>query len=30
LPPNTGYRVSIVNAAGAGAYPISSFTWLLV
>lgn len=24
------YRVSIVNAAGANAYPISSFTWLLV
>jgi phosphate transport system substrate-binding protein len=30
LPPTTDYRVSIVNAAGAGAYPISSFTWLLV
>jgi phosphate transport system substrate-binding protein len=30
LPPNTDYRVSIVNAAGAQAYPISSFTWLLV
>jgi phosphate transport system substrate-binding protein len=30
LPPNTDYRVSIVNAAGARAYPISSFTWLLV
>jgi phosphate transport system substrate-binding protein len=30
LPPNTDYRVSIVNASGAGAYPISSFTWLLV
>jgi phosphate transport system substrate-binding protein len=30
LPPNTDYRVSIVNAPGAGAYPISSFTWLLV
>jgi phosphate transport system substrate-binding protein len=30
LPANTDYRVSIVNAAGAGAYPISSFTWLLV
>jgi phosphate transport system substrate-binding protein len=30
LPPNTDYRVSIVNAAGAGAYPISSFTWLLI
>ncbi len=24
------YRVSITNAAGAGAYPIASFTWLLV
>jgi phosphate transport system substrate-binding protein len=30
LPPNTDYRVSIVNAPGAGAYPISSFTWLLI
>ena len=30
LPPNTDYRVSIVNASGNGAYPISSFTWLLV
>jgi phosphate transport system substrate-binding protein len=30
LPANTDYRVSIVNAAGIGAYPISSFTWLLV
>jgi phosphate transport system substrate-binding protein len=30
LPPNTDYRVSIVNAPGATAYPISSFTWLLV
>lgn len=30
LPPNTDYRVSIVNAPGAGSYPISSFTWLLV
>jgi phosphate transport system substrate-binding protein len=27
---NTDYRVSIVNAPGATAYPISSFTWLLV
>ena len=26
----TDYRVSIVNAPGANAYPISSFTWLLV
>jgi len=30
LGPNTDYRVSIVNAPGADAYPISSFTWLLV
>jgi phosphate transport system substrate-binding protein len=30
LPPNTDYRVSIVNAPGVSAYPISSFTWLLV
>lgn len=30
LPPTTDYRVSIVNAPGALAYPISSFTWLLV
>ncbi len=30
LPPNTDYRISIVNAPGAGAYPISSFTWLLI
>jgi phosphate transport system substrate-binding protein len=30
LPPDTDYRVSIVNAKGANAYPISSFTWLLV
>ena len=30
LPANTDYRVSIVNAPAAGAYPISSFTWLLV
>jgi phosphate transport system substrate-binding protein len=29
LPPNTDYRVSIVNAAGADTYPISSFTWIL-
>jgi phosphate transport system substrate-binding protein len=27
---STDYRVSIVNAAGKDAYPISSFTWLLV
>lgn len=30
LPGNTDYRLSIVNAAGATAYPISSFTWILV
>jgi len=30
LPPNTDYRVSIVNAPGGQTYPISSFTWLLV
>lgn len=30
LPPNTDYRVSIVNAPGASAYPISSFTWLIL
>ncbi len=30
LPPNTDFRVSIVNAPGAGAYPISSFTYLLL
>jgi phosphate transport system substrate-binding protein len=27
---NTDFRVSITNAPGAGSYPISSFTWLLV
>ena len=30
LPPGTDYRVSIVNAIGREAYPISSFTWILV
>jgi phosphate transport system substrate-binding protein len=30
FPPGTDYRVSIVNAPGATAYPISSFTYLLV
>ncbi len=30
LPPNTDYRVSIVNMPGATTYPLSSFTWLLV
>ena len=28
--PNGDYRVSIVNSTGAGVYPITSFTWLLV
>jgi phosphate transport system substrate-binding protein len=30
LPPDTDYRVSMVNPPGADAYPIASFTWLLV
>jgi phosphate transport system substrate-binding protein len=30
LDPNTDFRVSITNTKGAEAYPISSFTWLLV
>ena len=30
LPKETDFRVSITNAPGAAAYPISSFTWLLV
>jgi phosphate transport system substrate-binding protein len=30
LPANTDFRVSLVNAAGRGAYPISSMTFLLV
>ena len=30
LPATTDFRISIVNAPGADAYPISSFTWLLV
>jgi len=30
FPPTTDFRVSIANAPGAQAYPISSFTWLLV
>jgi phosphate transport system substrate-binding protein len=30
LPADTDFRVSIANAAGADAYPISSFTWLLI
>jgi phosphate transport system substrate-binding protein len=30
LPANTDYRISIVDGPGADAYPISSFTWILV
>lgn len=30
LPANSDYRISIVNAPGKDAYPISSFTWILV
>jgi phosphate transport system substrate-binding protein len=30
LPANTDYRISIANAPGAGAYPISSFTWVIL
>jgi phosphate transport system substrate-binding protein len=30
LAANTDYRVSIVNAKSPAAYPIASFTWLLV
>jgi phosphate transport system substrate-binding protein len=30
LPKDTDFRVSITNASGAQAYPVSSFTWLLV
>lgn len=30
LKPDTDFRVSMTNAAGAQAYPISSFTWLLI
>jgi phosphate transport system substrate-binding protein len=30
LPADTDFRVSITNSEGAGAYPISSFTWLLI
>lgn len=29
LPANTDYRVSITNSTASGAYPISSFTWIL-
>jgi phosphate transport system substrate-binding protein len=28
--PGTDFRVSITNAPGSGAYPIASFTWLLI
>lgn len=30
LPATTDYRLSITNAPGAQAYPISSFTWILI
>jgi phosphate transport system substrate-binding protein len=30
FPANTDFRVSITDAPGAAAYPISSFTWLLI
>ncbi len=30
LSPKTDYRISIANAPGAQAYPITSFTWLIV
>lgn len=30
LPENSDYRVSIVNPPGADAYPIASFTWILL
>ena len=30
LPPNTDYRISIVDAPGADSYPISSFTWIIL
>jgi phosphate transport system substrate-binding protein len=30
LPANTDYRISIVDAPGTDAYPIASFTWILV
>ncbi len=30
LPQDSDFRISIVNAPGANAYPVSSFTWLLV
>jgi phosphate transport system substrate-binding protein len=30
LPATSDYRISIVNPAGRGAYPIASFTWILL
>jgi phosphate transport system substrate-binding protein len=30
LSPKSDYRISIVNAPGASAYPISSFTWIIL
>jgi phosphate transport system substrate-binding protein len=30
LPPDTDFRVSITNSKGPNAYPITSFTWLLI
>ena len=30
LPENSDYRISIVNPPGAEAYPIASFTWILI
>jgi phosphate transport system substrate-binding protein len=30
LPPTTDFRISIVNVPAPDAYPISSFTWLLI
>jgi len=30
LPSDTDYRISIVNAPGSGAYPIASFTWIIL
>ena len=30
LPATTDYRISIVNPQGRGAYPIASFTWILI
>ena len=30
LPGDTDYRISIVNAPGSGAYPIASFTWIIL